>query len=565
MRGLLLIVFTLIFHASLLSQKDSSSNEQFISPVKHKIRLSGSFGELRKNHFHTGIDIKGKNSVAGDSIFSVMSGHVSRIRIASGGYGKCLYIDHPNGMTSVYAHLENFNPILERLIRTLQIESESFEIDHYPKDSTYTLQQGQFLGFLGNTGRSLGPHLHFELRESESQITLDPLYYKFGVTDKKAPFFSELVLHQLDSNFQILKKEKFSPSTKKVECHKGQIGVGFKGYDQMDGSNNYNGISDIKLYVDKKLYYHCSFDSISFDEFRYINATIDFKEKTEKNSTYFLCYKQPNNQLSNIKRVRNNGVIEVKKATKITLIIKDLSGNRSVAEYVVEPSKEALRASSKAQIENLTLIKKSGSAKINIPESALYRPQNIFFNFDSTKMEFRIGKPNISCHGYYDLEIVRLDSTKNYKLFALEESGKKINLGGYFDQGLFYVKLNRFGRFVLMEDIVAPKIKFLNKTDSYIKFLVEDNFTVSGKEQDVFISAYVDNNWTPFYYKSMTRHLKFDLDDLRGGKKLFIEALDSSGNKNSFKFDLTNLNRPKVVKNHIKEIDKKNDRKNIKN
>ncbi len=534
---LLLLFLSFSISFGIQSQVNPTFNEQFIAPVKHKIRLSGSFGELRKNHFHTGIDIKGKNSVAGDSIFSVMSGHVSRIKISSGGYGKCLYIDHPNGMTSVYAHLENFSPQLESLIRKLQSEAASFEIDHYPKNAMHTLKQGDFIGNLGNTGRSYGPHLHFELRETSSQITLDPLYYKFGVTDKKAPFFSELVLHQIDSNFQILKKEKFTPSTKRVECHKGLIGLGFKGYDQMDGSSNYNGISDIKMYVDKRLYYHCNFDSISFDEFRYINASIDFKEKTLNNSTYFLCYRQPNNRLSNIKKHRNNGVIQITKPTKITLLIKDLAGNRSVAEYIVDPVKKALKSAQKEKKNTSNIQKKSGAARIQIPASSLYRPENVFFNYDSIKMNLRIGKATISCHGYYNLEISNLDSTQNYKVFAVE-GDKKINLGGAFKDGIFTAKLNRFGNFTIMQDYMAPRIKFLNQTESYIKFHVEDNFNVSGKGSDMYISVHQGKKWIPFYYKGLNKHLKISLNDLSRGEYIRVFAQDASGNKAELNFML---------------------------
>jgi len=469
-------------------QQEGMFTEQFRSPVNYKIRLSGSFGELRNNHFHTGIDIKGKNSTAGDSLVSVMSGYVSRIRVQAGSYGKCLYIDHPNGITSVYAHLDEFSPTINKIIREKQMEKESFEIDLYPSRDFIKLNQGDYIGTLGNTGRSYGPHLHFELRDTETELALNPLYFDFGITDRKAPFISQVMIHELDSNLQVLNKKILTGNQSIAKCKEPIIGIGFKGYDTMDGSSNYNGIADIKLYADNKLIYSTLFDTISFDEFRYINSSIDYEEKQLRNSTYYLCYRQPNNHLSNLKKLKNAGIIALRDTTNVKIVVKDLAGNRSVREVILintNPGNPILRPSLDAPSD---LTKRSGKASIFIPSKCLYKKEKISFGFDSLSQELRIGKENLPCHAYYDLEIIDVNSDSNLRLFH-RKNGEWVNVGGHVEQDTFSCKVNRFGRFKLMEDRTEPSIKFLSDALGKLKFTVKDQEKHTGSAEEVVISA----------------------------------------------------------------------------
>ncbi len=520
------------------STATSSFNESFQSPVNYKIRLSGSFGELRSNHFHTGIDIKGKNSTAGDTILSVMSGYISRIRVQHGSYGQCLYIDHPNGMTSVYAHLDKFSPEIERLVKEKQRATESFEIDYYLREDRLQVAQGDYIGDLGNTGRSYGPHLHFELRDTKTELALNPLYFDFGISDRKAPFISELLIHELDSNLNVSKKQFISTNQRVIKCKEPIVGIGFKGYDTMDGSSNYNGIADIKMYVDNKLVYGSVFDTISFEQFRYINACIDYEEKSKKNSTYYLCYRQANNQLSNLKGLRNDGLIAVKDTVNVKIVVKDLADNRTIKEFYLvntNPGKPVLRPEIKMPTDiNL----RSSNVSVDIPKKCLYKPESLNFSYDTLSRNLVIGNPSIPCHSYYTVQVDKLPFNEKTKLFV-KKNDQWINLGGYMNQDTFRCSVNRFGQFKLMEDYSEPTIKFLSDATSKLKFTVKDKHSTSGSAEDLFISVSLDGTWIPFYYKSLVNQLMIDKEELKG-KILEIRVVDNAYNKQVLEYNLNN-------------------------
>jgi len=104
-------------------------------------RITSRFGKRRdpvnkKKAFHTGIDFHGKR---GEKIYATADGVVKK-RFKNGGYGKYLLIDHGNGYTTSFAHLQSF--LVKKGDR---------------------IKRGQPIGLVGSTGRSTGPHLHYEV------------------------------------------------------------------------------------------------------------------------------------------------------------------------------------------------------------------------------------------------------------------------------------------------------------------------------------------------------------------------------------------------------------------
>ena len=160
-------LFFLIYYSALLSQ----TKEEWVPPVDFPIKLSGTFGEFRNNHFHAGLDIKTKGR-EGVEIKSFNSGWVKRIRVSLNGYGKALYIGHLDGLTSVYGHLKKFSPKIESYLKKKQYEKESYVIQLFPKVNELKIEKGEVIGYSGNTGGSYGPHLHFEIREEKGQVNL---------------------------------------------------------------------------------------------------------------------------------------------------------------------------------------------------------------------------------------------------------------------------------------------------------------------------------------------------------------------------------------------------------
>jgi len=156
------LVFMSIYTHICLGQ---SHNCDFRSPVSQTIISSGSFGEPRSAHFHAGLDIKPRIGEGRDSIFAIEDGYISRIKISPDGYGNTVYIDHPCGYTSVYAHLHSFSTPLREYSDRVRVATKKSNIDQYPPKSSIPIKKGEFIGFMGNSGGSFGAHLHFEVRK----------------------------------------------------------------------------------------------------------------------------------------------------------------------------------------------------------------------------------------------------------------------------------------------------------------------------------------------------------------------------------------------------------------
>ena len=318
-------------------------------PVKHKIKLTGNFCELRSNHFHAGIDIRSSKGVSGDSIFAIADGHIRRLRVQRGGYGQTVYIDHPQTkLTSVYAHLEAFAPEYKTFIREKQYAQEHFEVDLYPSDGLFPVKKGQFIGLMGNRGHSYGAHLHFELRTMDTEIPVNPFAYGFAVPDSRPPEVTSLKLYGLDQHGVPLhsKSAKVSkiktglfrttPDTLTIGAWRMGIGVGC--FDRQDGAWNKNGVYRLTIFADGELIYSWRADRCSFDETHHINAHIDYEERISNNRFVHRCHVLPGNTLSMYDSVANAGQIALfaNKARRIDIKAEDWSGNSSDLAFYVK-------------------------------------------------------------------------------------------------------------------------------------------------------------------------------------------------------------------------------------
>lgn len=199
---LLLIVFFLILKSTLLAQEldiNSIPKNYYVHPLDIKLNLAGSFGEIRANHFHSGLDIK-TNQREGLPVYAVADGYISRVRIQIGGFGYALYIDHPNGTTSVYAHLQRFNPKIALFLKNQQYKSKSFAVDYPLTPIEIPVKKGELIAYSGNSGSSGGPHLHFEIRNTKTEQTINPLLFGIKVEDTIKPTITGLYLYTLNDD-----------------------------------------------------------------------------------------------------------------------------------------------------------------------------------------------------------------------------------------------------------------------------------------------------------------------------------------------------------------------------
>ena len=279
---LALLLFPFFLHGQGIYPQDV-----FQSPLAIPLDISGSFGELRSNHFHSGLDFK-TSGVEGLPVYATGDGYVSRIKISPFGYGKAIYITHPNGFTSVYGHLQKANGAIQELIKKKQYQEQSFEVEMYLYPTELPVKKGDVIAFSGNTGGSGAPHLHFEFRDTKSEQIINPMHFGFKkiIKDERKPIIQGIVVYPLDSttvnnaqkpiNISFNKQADGTYLSTKVKAN-GRIAFGINAYDYCTNAYNKNGLYKVKAYLNGVLQYQYGFDTFAFDESRYINNFIDYE------------------------------------------------------------------------------------------------------------------------------------------------------------------------------------------------------------------------------------------------------------------------------------------------
>ena len=315
-------------------------NPKYIFPINGgSIQyLAGTMGEIRHNHFHAGIDIKtgGKNGVP---VQAIANGYISRIGISEGGYGHVLYLTHLDEKTSVYAHLERFEEGLETYTLSEQYQNETYPIQLFPKKNRFYFNQGDIIGYSGNSGSSLGPHLHFEIRNAKQEFLnpFDELSFN-EIQDNIAPTIKYIAFKCLDINARVngAYGTLMVPTTKKNDLFSikksisllGNIGIEIYHYDNMSGSPNRNGIPEIVLKIDQDTLFHQLKKSMSFSKQREISAHIDYPFSIKNYITLNKLYKSDGNKL-NFYIKNNEGYLFDYTPRELEIILKDNHQNIS--------------------------------------------------------------------------------------------------------------------------------------------------------------------------------------------------------------------------------------------
>ena len=276
----------LFFYTPFFAQHNYPKAD-FKSPLSIPMQLSGNFGELRNNHFHSGLDYK-TNQKEGLPVLAAASGYVSRIKISTFGYGKALYITHPNGYTTVYGHLQKANGAIDAYLKKAHYDQKSYEIELFPLPKELQVKQGDTIAWSGNTGGSEGPHLHFEIRDSQTENIINPLFFGFDalLKDTKKPFVANVLAYPITpkstvnrSNVPIVlhvslqKDGTFISEQVRVN---GSVGFGITANDYDNVSYNTNGIYKVQCYRNGTPNFGYQFDDFAFAETRYVNALLDY-------------------------------------------------------------------------------------------------------------------------------------------------------------------------------------------------------------------------------------------------------------------------------------------------
>lgn len=309
---------------------------QPIPPVEGTLRLSGTFGELRGDHYHTGIDIKSPNGQVGTPIYAAEDGYISRILVRSGGYGNAIIINHPQeDRTSLYGHLLHFTPRLDSLVYARQFQEEQFEVTIDLKPNELSVEQGERIATLGSTGYSFGPHLHFEWIKSSNGSMINPLLLGWKVADKSAPIIQDIRVHHLDYKYRTYHHTDIGTRLTDgiqdtIEVDAWRCGFGIEAIDFFNGKVNRNGIYSILLTLDGDTIYQHHFDSLSTYDLRRHTAYTDFKALTQEKRHIYRCHAVQSSQ-----NVDRNGVIPLyqDKIQKVEILIYDFANNQTKREF----------------------------------------------------------------------------------------------------------------------------------------------------------------------------------------------------------------------------------------
>ncbi len=385
------IVYSLILIISLAGHaQDNIPTDYFNNPLNIPIILAGDFGELRGSHFHSGLDIKTQHR-QGIPVHASGSGTVSRIKIQRYGYGKAMYVQHPNGYTSVYAHLSRFSPEIEAYVKAQQYEQETYDIELYPKPGELKVDQGGIIAFSGNTGGSTAPHLHFEIRDA-SQRPMNPMLFGLDVPDSRNPLVSDLMVYPLGDSSQvnqsqyrqklrITKQADGSFMSDKIEAY-GPIGFGIATVDMQDGAANKNGIYKIETFVNGNKNLEVLMDKFSFAETNYVKRMIDYGYYESKKKRVQKLFIEPNNPLSIFTQQTNKGVVDLKEdgtSYVYNMVISDFKGNKTSVIVPIRVKKQEILAPREVK-KTQYFVHPNEALTVKLGKYSVYFPKGAFFD-----------------------------------------------------------------------------------------------------------------------------------------------------------------------------------------
>ncbi len=540
---------------------NTAEAQQLRKPMDIPVLLSGNFGELRSNHFHSGIDFK-TQGVEGKPIHSVQDGYVSRISVSPWGYGNGLYITHPDGTTTVYGHLQKFSQKITAYLKEKQYEQESFNVNLSLTPDELPVKEGELVALSGNTGSSGGPHLHFEVRDTEEPM--DPIeYYKDLIKDTQAPKIQGIMVYSMPGKGVVngsRRKLELKPVTAKngkqtltgkIEAW-GEIGLAVKGYDYMDNTSNIYGIKDITLTADSQVIFHSNLDRFAFDESRYLNSFTDFEEWKEHRSFYIKSFVDPGNRLRFIESL-NRGILTIDepRTYHLTYQLADAFGNTTQLSIQIEGKEQPIP---EVDTENTELFhwwsdNRFGAKgiRLTIPKGNLY--DDLYFHYSVKEDSAALGATHIlhnkpvafhkSAKLSLRLQTDTLENKQQYGIVRLQ-NGRRSWTGGVYRNGWVDADIKEMGSYTLGQDLVPPTITPLNPatwvSKQAIALRLSDN--LSGVQT---YRGEIDGQYVLFEMNSksvITYH--FDKERLARGKHtLKLVVTDACGNQSTYTYPFT--------------------------
>lgn len=549
------------FSVIIRAQYNHNKNYDLHPPLKIPLVLAGNFGELRSNHFHTGLDFK-TNRKEGYKIYSIADGYVSRIKVSPWGYGHVIYITHYNGLSSVYAHCSGFIGEIKELVESQQSKQQNFAFEYYPEKDSLKVSRGQAIALSGNTGGSTAPHLHFEIRDASTEEALNPLLFGFDIKDTRKPLIRGVKVYGLtpegyrvphkaktlntiggNGNYQVSGNKITIPAN--YGSHQGGIGFAFDAVDQLDAANNICGIFQAILIVNGDTIFRQNMTRIAFESNRYINCHKDYEEYRSRRKHFHKAFKTIHNPLPIYTLEKNNGILSIHPDStyQIEYICVDTENNQSRLKFDLVVSSGEMSDLSDLYLpyanylfpESGHFIREDNYLVLFTP-NLIYEPTPLYEERNSSSFTF--GKTNIPVQEYYRVmfkapnELAHLP-TEKLVITRENEKGRKYAEKTHYSDGWLTTWVRDFGKFYVSSDTIPPTIVANNVyngkkiTGQTLRWRINDNF--SGVwDYDV----YIDDEWYLLQYepKAASSYFFQPPSDLKGKKQLTLRAEDGCGN-----------------------------------
>jgi len=546
---LLLLIYTPVF------SQINYPKDYFRPPLDIPMQLSGNFGELRPNHFHAGLDFKTQQK-EGQIVHATADGFISRIKISPYGYGKAIYIDHPNGYTTVYGHLQKGYGAIESYIQAEQYKNQSYEIEVFPEPGTLAVKKGDTIAISGNTGGSEGPHLHFEIRDTKTERIINPQLFGFEIKDSRKPMVSGLMVYPIGENSAVNESARpimlgmsLQPDgtyiSEKVLAN-GKLGFGITGVDQDDVSYSNNGYFKVETFFNGQSYFGYQFDTYAFDEGRFINAMIDFPRYKKTKVRVQKLFMQNPYPLTIIRSTEKNGIVEALPNLSMSykIEVSDFVGNKTTILIPIDysplppkiptetiPTKYFVKANKDSNFEK-------DNMSVFFPAGTFY--DDFYLNFDVKNGVMTVQDDYTAVHSNFQVMITDEKATQKEKTFIASVSGKKLNYNfTKVKDNTFTAYTKNLGDFKLAKDTIAPKISIAKPIEGKwitgqktITLSISDN--LSGIKT---YSGFINEKWVMFEYDYKARKITYRIDDAQlaeGKNDLKVIVSDNLGNSAIF-------------------------------
>lgn len=557
----LLLIVCCLYYVPIHAQP--FPKDYFRNPLNIMLELAGNFGECRPNHFHTGLDFKTQQK-ENLPIHAAADGYVSRINVSHSGYGYALYIDHPNGYQTVYAHLNGYSSEIQAYLTNRQYEAEKWNVDVLIPEGVLPVRKGAVVALSGNTGGSTSPHLHFEIREIKTGWVVNPALFGFDIPDIIAPVFKSIAIYNADKSIYqqkptivltIKSGDHYSIPNQAMSLPFSNIRIGILADDYMNGSHNFLGIYKMELIVNKESMLSTRLDKINFDQNRYMNAYADFKTYKNTGKWYQALYKLPNNRLE-VYEGNSDGIISLNAAgSEIAIQIADVYGNQSMCKFTLSSSANTETTAAKCSF-NSDDTYEIGDTHFQFRTAAAYIYDPICWEYkvqqhNQWATALTLLRPDVPLHTYSRLALrlkrfipfewrSKMVMVHKIKASTLPGAHPQTAMPALYENGWAVAEIRTFGDFEVAIDTVPPRItsslskSHLFKTGSSIHFTLTESLTDISQ-----CSAYIDGKWVCFSRKNNTYSFKLPVTLAKGNHNLRVIALDENQNKATKEWQFT--------------------------